>query len=939
MFWLEESPHFGELNFPEDLPIEHPSDGHRRSDLEESGSLCGAWKGKGIMDDTCLEDREMIREFLVESYENLARLDQDLVELERHPLDANLLGSIFRTIHTIKGACGFLAFTTLEGITHQAESLLSQLRDGKRELNPGLVSLILETVDATRKVLGSIEASGAEGSLQFGDLTNRLRVEAEAIHDDESGSAPDQVANAATNDPEAEAGGNSDQSQLAQEELPKIEKRSGERRGGDRREDEGVPHSAAVDSNIRVGVGLLDKLMDLVGELVLTRNQILQFNTEREDPALNATSQRLNLITTELQEGVMKTRMQPIGVVWNKLPRVVRDISVGLGKQIQLHMDGAETELDRTIIEAIKDPLMHLVRNSCDHGVESPEVRMRAGKPPQGVLTLRAYHEGGQVNIEVGDDGAGIDVARVKQKAIERGILRPEQAEKLGDREALSLIFEPGFSTAQTVTNISGRGVGMDVVKSHIEKIGGVVDLYSRPGEGATVKIRIPLTLAIIPGLVIISGGERFVIPQVSLLELIRLEGDSAGKHIEYVHGTPVYRRRGSLLPITYLNQVLGLKSTVGAEAVNMVVLQAEDRQFGLVVDGIYDTQEIVVKPLGKQLKGLTLYAGATIMGDGRVALILDVLGIGQRSGVFGELRESARVVDKQKAQSTMEQQRLLLFRSGSFDRLAVPLSLVARLEEFPQSAIEHAGGGQVVQYRERILPLVSLRAVLESGASDEGMAADPVQVVVFNDGDISVGMVVDQILDVAEEAVTVRQKSGRKGLLGSAVVGKRVTDFLDLNLVLRESKQAWSAGADEHARGKTVLVADTSAFSRGMIRGGLDMAGYSVVEAANLDEVMRKLEQQTVDVIVTALELPPNGSSSLLTALRARPELRRIPILALVDSFDPVRISAAQTAGFEDCQAKFDGLLVLESVARLVSPKAVVEATAECVGCAVEVR
>ena len=407
-----------------------------------------------------------------------------------------------------------------------------------------------------------------------------------------------------------------------------------------------------ADANIRVGVGLLDKLMDLVGELVLTRNQILQFNTEREDAALNATSQRLNLITTELQEGVMKTRMQPIGMVWNKLPRVVRDMAVALGKQIRLEMDGADTELDRTIIEAIKDPLVHLVRNSCDHGIEPPEARTRAGKPPQGRLTLRAYHEGGQVNIEIGDDGAGIDVARVKQKAIEKGLLRPEQAEKLSDREALNLIFQPGFSTAQTVTNVSGRGVGMDVVKSNIEKIGGVVDIFSRPGEGATVKLKIPLTLAIIPGLVITSGGERFVIPQVSLLELIRLEGDSSEKHIEHVHGTPVYRRRGSLLPIAYLNQVLGLKSAERAEAVSMVVLQAEDRQFGLVVDGINDTQEIVVKPLGKQLKGLTVYAGATIMGDGRVALILDVLGIGQRSGVLAESREQARAAAEQKTQA-----------------------------------------------------------------------------------------------------------------------------------------------------------------------------------------------------------------------------------------------------------------------------------------------
>ncbi len=573
------------------------------------------------MENTSIEDQETIREFLVESHENLTRLDQDLVELEKHPGDANLLGSIFRTIHTIKGACGFLAFSVLEAITHQAETLLSQLRDGQRELTPALVSLILETVDATRKVLAGIETSGQEGPERFEDLTERLRVAAQltvstANHPRTDQLRPDHPPVAAAPVPAEQPVISQNSSALLEEGQPeeeggeKREIASDERRKEGRREEDVVRPSAAVDSNIRVGVGLLDKLMDLVGELVLTRNQILQFNVEREDPALNATSQRLNLITTELQEGVMKTRMQPIGVVWNKLPRVVRDMSMTLGKQIHVQMDGAETELDRTIIEAIKDPLMHVIRNSCDHGIEIPEVRIRAGKPPQGVLTLRAYHEGGQVNIEIADDGAGIDVTRLKRKALDNGLLRPEQAEKLSDREALTLIFLPGFSTAKTVTNFSGRGVGMDVVKSHIEKIGGVVDVFSRLGEGTTVKIRIPLTLAIIPGLVITSGGERFVIPQVSLLELIRLEVDQSGKHIEYVHGTPVYRRRGSLLPIAYLNQVLGLKAADQTEALSMVVLQAEDRQFGLVVDGINDTQEIVVKPLGKQLKGLTLYAG-----------------------------------------------------------------------------------------------------------------------------------------------------------------------------------------------------------------------------------------------------------------------------------------------------------------------------------------
>jgi two-component system chemotaxis sensor kinase CheA len=460
----------------------------------------------------------------------------------------------------------------------------------------------------------------------------------------------------------------------------------------------------------------------------------------------------------------------------------------------------------------------------------------------------------------------------------------------------------------------------MDVVKSHIEKIGGVVDLFSRPVCGTTVKLKIPLTLAIIPGLVITSGGERFVIPQVSLLELIRLEGDSSEKHIEHVHGTPVYRRRGSLLPIAYLNQVLGLKPASRSEAVNIVVLLAEDRQFGLVVDGINDTQEIVVKPLGKQFKGLTVYAGATIMGDGRVALILDVLGIGQRSGVLAESREQSRVVVEEKSETGIEQQRLLLFRAGSFNRLAVPLSLVARLEEFPRSSIESAGGRQVVQYRNRILPLVLLREILDPCAGGAAPAADPVQVVVFNNGERRVGLIVDQILDVAEEAVLARQKSSRKGLLGSAVVGKRVTDFLDLSYVLEAAAAGWLSGGDQSECSKKVLVAEASAFSRGLIRSGLDMAGYRVREAGNLAEAIRCLEHDPVDVVVASLDLPPEGSTALAEAMRRRPEWESIPLLALADSSEQLRSPSVRAAGFQDCQPKSDREAMLESVARLAA-------------------
>ncbi|MGB9605524.1 MAG: chemotaxis protein CheA, partial [Bryobacteraceae bacterium] len=673
------------------------------------------------------------------------------------------------------------------------ENILNQLRNGERVLTPELVSLVLEAVDAVKQMLARIEQTGSEGEEAYEDLRSRLDaawrgsvsppepvapplaapqppappapelpVEPPAAKAPEAGGtqARTEAAGTLVVDPRT-AGG----SQVRTEETAEAAEAEAVQRG-----------PSVADTTIRVDVGLLDKLMNLVGELVLARNQILQYSARQEDAAFNATSQRLNLITTQLQEGVMKTRMQPIRTVWNKLPRMVRDLATACGKRIELEMEGAETELDRSIIEAIKDPLTHIVRNSCDHGIETPEERVRAGKPPVGRLSLRAYHEGGQVNIEISDDGRGIDPERVKAKAIQKGLIRPEQAERMSERELVNLLFHPGFSTAERVTNISGRGVGLDVVKTNIEKIGGAVDLSSRVGEGTTVRIKIPLTLAIIPGLVITSGGERFVIPQVSLLELIRLEGEAGRKQIEWIHGTPVYRRRGTLLPIAYLNQVLGLKTDENADAVNIVVLQAEDRQFGLVVDSISDTQEIVVKPLGKQLKGLNCYAGATIMGDGRVALILDVLGIGQLAGVITEAREQA-ISEVEQAEGTDEQrQTFLLFRAGSFERLGVPLALVARLEEFPQARVERAGGRPVVQYRGHILPLVPMAQVLEPGAEDTASRQDPVQAIVFSDGERSVGVLVDQILDIIEEAVQVRQQSGRAGLLGSAVIGGKVT-------------------------------------------------------------------------------------------------------------------------------------------------------------------
>ncbi|MFZ0793697.1 MAG: chemotaxis protein CheW, partial [Candidatus Korobacteraceae bacterium] len=549
-----------------------------------------------------------------------------------------------------------------------------------------------------------------------------------------------------------------------------------------------------VSNTIRVDVALLDKVMNLVGELVLARNQVLQFTGTQKDSSFLSTAQRLNLITTELQEGVMKTRMQPIGNVWNKLPRVVRDLSVGCGKQVEIQMEGAETELDKTIIEAIKDPLTHIIRNAVDHGIELPEARLAAGKPRAGHLLLRAFHEGGQVNIEISDDGAGIATEKLKAKAIAKGMVTAEQAARMSERELLHLAFAAGVSTVEQVSNISGRGVGMDVVKTNIEKIGGMVDLQSAAGKGTLLKIKIPLTLAIIPALVVTSGGERFAIPQVSLIELVRSEGQEAGQGIEDLHGASVYRLRGNLLPLIYLNRELRLGGESASASINIVVLQAGDRQFGLVVDEINDTEEIVVKPLSKQLKSVSCFAGATIMGDGRVALILDVLGLAQMTRVVSERHDQNVAKQAMKAaESAAQRESWLVFRIGAHGRMAIPLSLVSRLEEFPATQVERFAGHEVIQYREQIMPLVRLSEALGyAGAGNSEL----LQVIVYSSNGRSVGLVVDEILDIADQSAAVQQIRQVATLKGAAVIQQRVTDLLDVPALLAAQQLAGGEGA-----------------------------------------------------------------------------------------------------------------------------------------------
>jgi two-component system chemotaxis sensor kinase CheA len=883
------------------------------------------------------EIQEIIEEFLIESNENLTQLDQDFIELEQRPDDNALLSSVFRTIHTIKGTGGVLGFGILEAITHRAENILSQLREGERRLTPELTTLLLETVDIVKKILCEIEVSGSEGSEHYLDLVALLQAACDEKSNSEGAVVEPESANEAGDSETVEpAGAESAEEDSGDEEdqHPHPASHPDEALPA-AREQEGAPASEVVvarasarsvtNSNIRVSVDLLDKLMNLVGELVLTRNQILQYTDTQEDAGFTATSQRLNLITTELQANVMKTRMQPIRVVWNKFPRIVRDLGQSFGKQLELQMDGANTELDKTIIEAIKDPLTHIVRNSCDHGIEMPDVRAAAGKSAKGTVFLRAYHEGGQVNIEISDDGGGINPDILRQKAIQNGIVTADQADRMSHREALDLIFLPGLSTAQAVTNVSGRGVGMDVVKTNIEKIGGSIDLQSLLGQGTTLKIKIPLTLAIIPALVVDCAGERFAIPQVNLVELVRLESGQEGQQqIELIRDTPVYRLRGKLLPLVYLSDVLGLEGTHRTnESVNIIVVQADQKTFGLVVDGVHDTAEIVVKPLSKLLKGMNCYAGATIMGDGHVALILDVMGLAQLGRVVGESSAHGQPASDSTPEGVAERQAVLLFRAGAKDRLAVPLVLVDRLEEFASEAIELSGERKVVQYRGRILPLVPLDGYLggTAGTPPGTAPGEKVQVIVFSEGDKRLGIVVDEILDILDQAITIRSGSSQPGILGSAVLDGQVTDFLDLHYLIEEASENWfGARHEQAAEGARILITEGSRFTRGLMRTHLEMAGYRVHEAANSEEAIECLRTEMVDVFVASLDLPGESAGQLLTRVRSLPEVGQVPTLALSASAEQMNASPESGPVFDEYQLKFDRAAMLHSIGKLAA-------------------
>jgi len=745
---------------------------------------------------------DIVAEFLAESVENLDQLDQDLVTLEKNPSDREVFAQIFRTIHTIKGTCGFLAFGTLESVTHVGESLLSRLREGTLNLRPEITTDLLALIDAVRAILANIDATGQEGDEGYADLIERLKSHGEGTESiagipEPSASTPPSRAKASGRKKSASTPAKGARGKKkAPEKIPA------------RKQAEPAPEPAAADedadelelastptnaeTSIRVDVRVLDHLMNLVGELVLSRNQLVQHVAGSTDSLLTSSSQHLDAITGELQEAVMRTRMLPISSIWKKLPRFTRDLSLKFGKQVEIKMEGEETDLDKSVIEAIKGSLLHLVRNAVDHGIEDPDTREENGKPRTGTLRLRAHHEGGTVVIEVHDDGGGLDRDRILARAIKAGLVSEAESEGLSRHEIESFIFHSGFSTASKVTNISGRGVGLDVVRTNVERIGGSVELQSEPGESTTFRVKIPLTLAIVSVLLVAADEHRIAIPQASVVELIRLDDAVSGLGIEDLNGVPVFRLRGNLLPLVFLNQELGIQeNTETRSGANIVVLQGDDRQFGLVVDAIEDSQEIVVKPLGHLLSTVP-FAGATILGNGQIALILDVFRLGLAAGVISEARAHSIATQVSAAVKTRKSRtRLVCIHGADDERLAVEFEAVNRLENIPRSFIERVGNQQVVQYGDEILQLVDLQQTLPERRKEARSSPNPadsttVPVVVCNVSGRRIGLVVHMIADIVEEELKARRPGSRDGIRGCAVIQDRVTEILDLEAVVR---------------------------------------------------------------------------------------------------------------------------------------------------------
>ena len=895
---------------------------------------------------------DLLREFLTETSESLDTVDNQLVRFEQDPSDAKILDNIFRLVHTIKGTCGFLGLPRLEALAHAGETLMGKFRDGM-PVKAEAVTLILSSIDRIKEILAGLEATETEPEGTDEDLIEKLHAMAEGGSRDEApveaAPAPFPVVAAPPAMTQEVAKGTLVDQALGRPLRPGEVSLDDLERAFRETETEVAPAPAPVakqapavpapeaapepqavrevkakparkiagvdvdvqeadkvaNQSIRVNVDTLEHLMTMVSELVLTRNQLLEISRRNEDTEFKVPLQRLSNVTAELQEGVMKTRMQPIGNAWQKLPRIVRDLSGELGKQIELEMHGADTELDRQVLDLIKDPLTHMVRNSADHGLETPAERLASGKGEQGTIRLSAYHEGGHIIICIADNGRGLNTERIKAKAVSNGLVTEAELEKMTEAQIHKFIFAPGFSTAASVTSVSGRGVGMDVVRTNIDQIGGTIDIKSVAGEGSSVTIKIPLTLAIVSALIVEAAGDRFAIPQLSVVELVRARANSEHR-IERIKDTAVLRLRNKLLPLMHLKKLLEIDDGSSSDPENgfIVVTQVGSQTFGIVVDGVFHTEEIVVKPMSTKLRHIAMFSGNTILGDGAVIMIIDPNGIAKALGAAGSASHEISDENAASHASSGEQlTSLLVFRAGSSQPKAVPLGLVTRLEEIATDKIELSNGRYMVQYREQLMPLVQM-----NGVNVQTQGSQPI--LVFADDGRSMGLVVDEIIDIVEERLHIEVAGSSEGILGSAVIKGQATEVIDVGHFLPMAFADWFSRKEMRpsATAQSVLLVDDSAFFRNMLAPVLKAAGYRVRVAPNAQEGLSALRSgQSFDVVLTDIEMPDMNGFEFAETIRADQHLNQMPIIALSSMVSPAAIERGRQAGFHDYVAKFD--------------------------------
>ncbi len=853
---------------------------------------------------------DLLSEFLTEATESLAGLDEALLTLERSPDDAATVGLIFRLVHTIKGTCGFLGLPRLERVAHSAENVLGLLREGGLVATPALITSVLRAIDVMKEIVGALARTGQEPAGDDIAVISAL----DAIYANEPPDLADPVAPAA-DAPHSPGLPSEDAMPAPQPARPAAEA--------------GAADGGLGQQTIRVNVGVLENLMTLVSELVLTRNQLLQISRAAKESSFATPVQRLSQITSDLQEGVMKTRMQPIGSAWSKLPRLVRDLSQELGKPMELRMVGAETEIDRQVLELVRDPLTHMVRNSADHGLEMGQERRAAGKPETGTISLTAYHEGGHITVEIADDGRGLPLDRIRQKILLKGLATDAELAAMSDAAVQRFIFHAGFSTAAQVTSVSGRGVGMDVVKTNIERIGGTIELHSRPGQGTTFVIKIPLTLAIVSALIVESASERFAIAQSSVAELVHARhttlgtasADPAQIVIETIDGTAVLRLRDRLLPLVTLTELLQLEPTKstgsGGTGAYVVVLSVGSGQFGIIVDRVFDTEEIVVKPVAPVLRDIPLFSGNTVLGDGAVIMILDPNGIARAVNIVSGGATRGVMEPKHAGTKSEDETAILIFRAGSASPKAVPLGLVARLEQIAAAKIEAAAGRVVTQYCGKLMPLVPFSDTFSVSARAEH------PVLVFTEGERSVGLVVDEIVDVVHDRLHVEMGEGGVGLLGTAVVAGAATEVVDTAYWLSQAGRDWfqpnRRGNDGAGR---LLVVEDSAFFRNMLIPALSSAGYHVTAVNDAEEALSLRDGgASFDAIVSDIEMPGMDGLAFVRMARSGGSWTKLPIIALSGRATASDIEVGLQAGFSHYMAKFDREALLDRLQRCLQP------------------